>query len=74
MENKYQSKNVSDGKLDVWQGEDDIWRITWRPERGHKDYPGHTYSPQDSNLPSGYPKSQDPGVLMTWAINHFRKN
>ena len=63
---------VNTGKVDVWLGEDDNWRVTWRPERGHKDYPGHTFSPKDRDLPHDYPRTQNPDDLMAWAVNRFR--
>jgi hypothetical protein len=46
---------VKNGNVNVEQHEHGFWLVSWDPDEGHPDFPGHTYSPKDPHLPSDYP-------------------
>ena len=47
------------------------WRLTWNPDFGEPDWPGHTYSPEDDDLPGDYPDAADVEALVEWGRRHF---
>ena len=47
------------------------WRLSWAPDHAEPDWPGHTYSPEDEDLPSDYPDPSDPDALVGWGTRHF---
>ena len=67
MEHPDEQQRVDRGWIDVWTGEDGLLRVTWLPDRGQPDYPGHTYKPSDANLPADFPTAGDRTELMAWA-------
>lgn len=60
-------ERVANGWFTVWKHEDGLFRVSWEPDEGSEDHPGHTYSPGDSDLPADLPDSNDPGELTVWA-------
>lgn len=47
------------------------WRLAWGPDYAEPDWPGHTYSPDDDDLPSDYPDPTDSEALVEWGRRHF---
>ena len=47
------------------------WRLAWDPDYAEPDWPGHTYSPEDDDLPSDYPDPSDSDALVEWGRKHF---
>jgi hypothetical protein len=58
-------ERLRSGWIDLYH-DGDIWRISWTPNTGHRDHPGHTYSPADPDLPADYPGGGDPEALLAW--------
>ena len=60
------------GWLDLYQdAESGEWRLAWGPDFCEPDWPGHTYSPDDSDLPDDYPDPADVKALVEWGRRHF---
>ena len=47
------------------------WRLAWGPDSGEPDWPGHTYAPEDDDLPGDYPEPTDADALVEWGRRHF---
>lgn len=60
------------GWLDLYSDmETGEWRLSWEPDQGEPDWPGHTYLPIDGDLPDDYPDPHDSDALIEWGRNHF---
>jgi hypothetical protein len=72
MIDNYRRERVSRGNLDL--SRDDKtgkWQLAWAPDYGEPDWPGHTYSPDDEDLPGDYPDTSDADALVEWGQRHF---
>jgi len=58
---------------DVLEGEDGMYRVAWRPARGHPEYPGRTYTPGDSGLPDDFPAEATKENLKKWGDQRWGK-
>lgn len=59
---------VVDGWVDLFQRNDGKWFLRHRPKMVDPDpYTGHTYGPDDSDLPEDYPGGADRDALLVWA-------
>jgi len=68
----YRRQRLARGWLDLDQdAETRAWRLTWNPDYGEPDWPGHTYSPEDDDLASDYPDPADAEALVEWGRKHF---
>ena len=68
----YDRKRLKSGWIDVNRDEGGVWRISWAPDEGVDGWPGRTYSPADSDLPEGYPGSQDKDALIEWGTTLWK--
>ena len=60
----YRRERLGRGWLDLCHdAELGTWRLSWGPDAGEPDWPGHTYSPEDDDLPSDYPDPADSDAL-----------
>jgi hypothetical protein len=61
----YRRERLTRGWLDLHQdAEAGAWLLSWAPDHGEPDWPGHIYSPEDEDLPSDYPDPRDPEALV----------
>lgn len=68
----YRRERLGRGWLDLYEdAEAGAWRLTWGPDFGEPDWPGHTYSPEDGDLPTDYPDPADCDALVEWGRRHF---
>ena len=68
----YQRERLTRGWIVLCQDSTGAWCLAWDPDGGEPDWPGHTYSPADADLPSDYPSdSADPAALVGWGRKHF---
>jgi len=68
----YRRERLRRGWLDLVQDADaDVWGLTWAPDFAEPDWPGHTYSPDDGDLPGDYPDPSDAEALVEWGRKHF---
>jgi hypothetical protein len=68
----YRTERLSRGNLDLnLDGDTGRWLLSWRPHYGEPDWPGHTYSAGDKDLPEDYPASDDVEALIEWGRSHF---
>jgi hypothetical protein len=68
----YRRERLTRGWLDLRQGDAaGAWRLAWNPAPGEPDWPGHTYSPGDDDLPMDYPDPADVEELVAWGRKHF---
>lgn len=52
----------------MWRNEGETsWRVTWLPDEGDPDHPGHTYTPGDVDMPRDFPGGDDPDAILAWA-------
>jgi hypothetical protein len=60
------------GRLELYPyGDVGEWGLAWSPDYGEPDWPGHTYWPEDEDLPNDYPDRADADALVEWARRHF---
>jgi hypothetical protein len=68
----YRTERLGRGNLDLQQNaETGEWSLSWNPDHGEPDWPGHTYSPGDDDLPDDFPGPDDPDALIAWGRGHF---
>lgn len=68
----YRRERLARGWLDLAdEPETGGWRLVWSPDLGEPDWPGHTYAPEDGDLPGDYPDSTDVEALVRWGRKHF---
>jgi len=68
----YRRERLRRGWLDLFQqAEDRAWSLGWNPDFGEPDWPGHTYAPEDDDLPGDYPNPADVEALLEWGRKHF---
>jgi hypothetical protein len=68
----YRRERLARGNLDLYRDSHAAeWLLSWRPDQGEPDWPGHTYSPEDDDLPSDYPDARDQEALVAWGAKHF---
>ena len=68
----YRRERLRRGWLDLCQHADfGAWDLTWNPDAGEPDWPGHTYSAEDDDLPADYPDRADAEALVEWGRRHF---
>jgi len=67
----YRRERLGRGWLDLCQEERGTWSLSWNPDFGEPDRPGHTYSPDDGDLPGDYPDTADVEALVDWGRRHF---
>jgi hypothetical protein len=68
----YRRERLRRGWLDLYEdAEAGAWCLVWGPDFGEPDWPGHTYSPEDDDLPGDYPDPADSGALVEWGRKHF---
>jgi hypothetical protein len=68
----YRRERLRRGWLDLYHdAEVGAWVLGWNPDSGEPDWPGHTYSPEDDDLPSDYPDPADADALVDWGRRHF---
>ena len=66
----YRGERLRRGWLDQ-HAEGGAWGLAWNPDFGEPDWPGHTYSPDDDDLPGDYPDLADAEALVEWGRKHF---
>jgi hypothetical protein len=72
MSTDYRRERLTRGNIDLYRdGESLNWLLSWAPDQGEPDWPGHTYAPDDDDPPSDYPDASDPGALLAWGRKHF---
>jgi hypothetical protein len=68
----YRRERLGRGWLDLAQDPDGAaWGLTWNPDFGEPDWPGHTYSREDGDLPADFPDPADAEALVEWGRKHF---
>jgi hypothetical protein len=68
----YRRERLRRGWLDLFQdAEAGVWGLVWAPDFAEPDWPGHTYSPEDDDLPGDYPDPADAEALVEWGRRHF---
>lgn len=68
----YRRERLARGNLDLYRDSHAAeWLLSWAPDLGEPDWPGHTYSPADDDLPSDYPDPSDLDALVGWGTKHF---
>ena len=68
----YRRERLTRGWLDLYEDtKAGAWGLAWAPDFGEPDWPGHTYAPDDEDLPSDYPDPADPDALVEWGQRHF---
>ena len=68
----YRRERLRRGWLDLCEhAELGAWGLTWNPDFAEPDWPGHTYSPEDDDLPGDYPDAADVEALVDWGRRHF---
>jgi hypothetical protein len=68
----YRRERLDRGNIDLYRESETVeWRLSWAPDHGEPDWPGHTYSTQDEDLPSDFPDSGDVDALVEWGRKHF---
>ena len=68
----YRRERLRRGWLDLCEdAETGTWRLSWAPDSGEPDWPGHAYSAEDDDLPGDYPESSDSDALIEWGRKHF---
>ena len=71
-DSNYRTEYLLRGNLDLRRdGQTGKWRLAWSPHDGEPDWPGHSYSPGDKDLPSDYPPADDLTALIDWGRRHF---
>jgi hypothetical protein len=69
---EYRMERLTRGNLDLnLDAATGLWILSWRPHYGEPDWPGHTYSPGDKDLPSDFPAPDDVEALLAWGRSHF---
>ena len=59
----YRRERLRRGWLDLYQRtEGGAWGLAWDPDFGEPDWPGHTYAPDDEDLPSRLHVGDEVGV------------
>src|SRR5262245_22038928 len=67
----YRRERLRRGWLDLFQhAEGEAWGFVWNPDFGEPDWPGHTYSAEDDDLPADYPDKTDAEALVEWVRKH----
>jgi hypothetical protein len=68
----YRRERLTRGWLDLYHdAEAGTWRLAWGPDFAEPDWPGHTYAPEDEDLPTDYPDPADVDALVDWGRKHF---
>lgn len=68
----FRRERLARGWLDLYYDADaGAWRLAWGPDYAEPDWPGHTYSPGDDDLPSDFPAAADFDALVEWGRKHF---
>jgi hypothetical protein len=68
----FRRERLRRGWLDLYQHtEGGGWSVAWNADLGEPDWPGHTYSPEDDDLPGDYPDPADAEALVEWGRKHF---
>lgn len=68
----YRRERLRRGWVDLFQDADTgAWHLAWNPDFGEPDWPGHTYAPDDGDLPGDYPDRGDVEGLVEWGRKHF---
>lgn len=68
----YRRERLTRGWLDLFQNPGvGAWGLSWAPDHGEPDWPGHIYSPEDDDLPNDYPDPSDADALVAWGTKHF---
>jgi hypothetical protein len=68
----YRRERLARGWLDLCQeAEGEAWGLAWNPDFGEPDWPGHTYLPEDDDLPNDYPDPAEAEALVEWGRKHF---
>ena len=66
----YRRERLARGWLALYE-EAGVWGLAWNPDSGEPDWPGHTYRPDDNDLPNDYPDPADVEALVEWGRKHF---
>lgn len=75
-ETYFYDERIGDVRIQVWrQAEHRPWFVTFLPDHkpGQRPASGRTYTPDDRDIPPGYPESNDPGELRDWAKNYAER-
>lgn len=68
----YRRERLTRGNLDLYRDRESVsWFLSWAPDLGEPDWPGHTYAPDDEHRPSDYPDASDLDALIEWGRKHF---
>ena len=62
---------LASGQITIRRTLDGVWQVSYDPDERPADYPGHTFAPGDPDLPSDYPRTNDPDDLEAWARNRW---
>jgi len=62
---------LATGQITIRRTLDGVWQVSYDPDERPADYPGHTFAPGDPDLPSDYPRTNDPDDLEAWARNRW---
>lgn len=72
MITNHRRERLSRGNIDLYRDPDTVqWLLSWAPDLGEPDWPGHTYEPDSDDRPSDYPDPSDPTALLEWGKRHF---
>ena len=68
----YNRERVKNGWVSVWRNSPSAaWSISWEPDEGHADWPGHTVSPGDPAYPGDI--GADAELLLRWGVAQWRE-
>ena len=62
------------GAWDVFEDEDGLYHVSWRPARGHPEFPGRTYTAGEPNLPEDFPADATKANLEQWGDRRWGKS
>jgi hypothetical protein len=66
----YGRERVKNGWVTVSKDDAGEWGVSWEPDQGHADWPGHTVSPGDAD----YPGVDGPEALLRWGVERWGAN
>jgi hypothetical protein len=68
----YRRERLTRGNIDLYRNPETVnWLLSWAPDQGEPDWPGHTYVPDAPDAPTDYPDASDVDALLAWGRKHF---